>query len=85
VYLAFGIASADDYVLIDATPSWAVLLDRLVTEFKMAMTTIHLRVASRLTIGVIRVLPRKGDVGCNFLLHFWVFPFSSIELGEKKM
>ena len=38
-----------------------------------------------LTIGVIRVLSRKGDIGCNFPLHFYVFPFISIELGENKM
>jgi hypothetical protein len=38
-----------------------------------------------LTIGFIRVLSRKGDIGCNFPLHFYVFSFISIELGEKKM
>jgi hypothetical protein len=38
-----------------------------------------------LTIGVIRVLSRKGGIGLNFPLHFLVFPFISIELGENKM
>jgi hypothetical protein len=49
--------------------------------------TISLDIVTRvwLTIGVIRVLSRKGDIGCNFPLHFYVFPFISIELGEKKM